>query len=581
MESLKIYEDLINKNGSRKVLFLVENGLKKKEYVNKLETKFCEELKITTYLNFVKSELKKYWPLIKNTKKIEPTFVNNTFVEFFITKKVREYRLEKEYFYDITSSDKNISKNIISNIKYLIESNNYSKNTLSKIYEHKKEKVSELIFSNMWDIMNEYFEVFIKNEILDDNLCLYIYNNYLLNNEKYKNILNKIEYVLVDSLEKSIACEIDFLLECRNVIGFYDQSKDYSMYKNIDNDYIKKNLFNRENTKIINKEVDYIINSEKIDICDDTILFDEMIKSVLKKINELINGGYKKGDIALIVPINNNIFEENIKNSYNKEFSKENGQVFKNIKNTNRLIDKSYVNALFVALSIYLNNENILNDFEYINFIEVMFNVNKIEARKILKNENFGEFKNEIKGYENKEVYEFLQEFYLQRIIKMKHGKENIKTVRKLILESELFIKNYKIIDENFTNREFLEVIKDFLNDYNSINDLSDLNKYILISSSVSYLNSNQKRKVVIMFDLDSYNFSIDKNLSNMIITRKSFDTIYSDEIERNYKQYYISNLIYNLVNDCEKFYGFKSEYSMQGFNELTDLYELLLEIKN
>ncbi len=83
------------------------------------------------------------------------------------------------------------------------------------------------------------------------------------------------------------------------------------------------------------------------------------------------------------------------------------------------------------------------------------------------------------------------------------------------------------------------------------------------------------------MFDLDSYNFSIDKNLSNMIITRKSFNTIYSQEIENKYKKYYINNLICNLVNNCEKFYGFKSEYSMQGYNELSDLYEFLLEIKN
>ena len=44
-------------------------------------------------------------------------------------------------------------------------------------------------------------------------------------------------------------------------------------------------------------------------------------------------------------------------------------------------------------------------------------------------------------------------------------------------------------------------------------------------------------------------------------------------------KKYYLYNLIYNLLQDSEEIYAFKSEYSVNGFMQESMLYGLLLKL--
>ena len=73
----------------------------------------------------------------------------------------------------------------------------------------------------------------------------------------------------------------------------------------------------------------------------------------------------------------------------------------------------------------------------------------------------------------------------------------------------------------------------------------------------------------------------IEKDISNPLVLRKSFKEkeIYSDEMEDKNKKYYLYNLIYNLLQDSEEIYAFKSEYSVNGFMQESMLYGLLLKL--
>ena len=73
----------------------------------------------------------------------------------------------------------------------------------------------------------------------------------------------------------------------------------------------------------------------------------------------------------------------------------------------------------------------------------------------------------------------------------------------------------------------------------------------------------------------------IEKDIANPMVLRKSFEEkkIYSDYMEESYKKYYLYNLVYNLLINSEEVYGFKSEYSVNGFMQESIMYGLLLKL--
>lgn len=81
---------------------LVPNNNTKIRYERSLRLNYSEELKITTYISFVKKELVKYWPLIIekcdeiSTKVVSPTFISNSLSEYLIVQKVKEKGYKKD-----------------------------------------------------------------------------------------------------------------------------------------------------------------------------------------------------------------------------------------------------------------------------------------------------------------------------------------------------------------------------------------------------------------------------------------------------------------------------------------------------
>ncbi len=63
---IEIYKRLVksNNNKTKKIMMLVPNNITKLQYDRKINIEFSEEIKITTYLNFVKKELIKFWPIV-------------------------------------------------------------------------------------------------------------------------------------------------------------------------------------------------------------------------------------------------------------------------------------------------------------------------------------------------------------------------------------------------------------------------------------------------------------------------------------------------------------------------------------
>ena len=607
---INIYENIIKKNNyrSKNILFLVPNSITKLNYMRDINLPFSEELKITTYSHFVQSELIKYWPIVvKNCNQIKkdqisPSFISPSLSEYIIKSYVKKMREEENYFEDIVGTDKSICRNIMDNLSKACF-NNFDINSIGeKIYDTKKNRndLNRYSYSQMQEIIDYYVETLFLEGIIDNSLSIYLYNNFLLNNKDYKEKLKKeYKYLIVDSLENSSVSEgnlIDELMQSvEDAYIFYDKSKDYSSFKNVDIKYIEENILKRHfsehsEDKFIFDEINIQTlykEKNKINIDENSHLYDEMIEAVGNKIEELIRSGKNLKDIVIISPINNSILDYKICNKL-----KEKNIEIQNTKMDSKIIDHPYANALVVATCIFLNLQHFIKEEEYINFIEVLFEVNKIRAIKIYntRHEN-EEYKNLIEFIRNKEkeslrISEFLLQFYIEKMLNLKNGKENVQFCKEIIKQGDIFSEILEDLNINKKEKHeiFIKCLKENINDYYMSSDMEDMKKSnkIIIATPYTYINANINRKIQLWLDIGSnvWNMKIEKDISNPLVLRKSFkEKIYSDEMEENYKKYYLYNLIYNLLINSEEVYAFKSDYSVNGFMQESMMYTLLLRL--
>lgn len=607
---INIYENIIKKNNyrSKNILFLVPNSITKLNYMRDINLPFSEALKITTYSHFVQSELIKYWPIVvKNCnqikkEKISPSFISPSLSEYIIKSYIKKMREEENYFEDIVGTDKSICRNIMDNLSKACF-NNFDINSIGeKIYDTKKNRndLNRYSYSQMQEIIDYYVETLFLEGIIDNSLSIYLYNNFLLNNKDYKEKLKKeYKYLIVDSLENSSVSEgnlIDELMQSvEDAYIFYDKSKDYSSFKNVDIKYIEENILKRHfsehsEDKFIFDEINIQTlykEKNKINIDENSHLYDEMIEAVGNKIEELIRSGKNLKDIVIISPINNSILDYKICNKL-----KEQNIEIQNTKMDSKIIDHPYANALVVATCIFLNLQHFIKEEEYINFIEVLFEVNKIRAIKIYntRHEN-EEYKNLIEFIRNKEkeslrISEFLLQFYIEKMLNLKNGKENVQFCKEIIKQGDIFSEILEDLNINKKEKHeiFIKCLKENINDYYMSSDMEDMKKSnkIIIATPYTYINANINRKIQLWLDIGSnvWNMKIEKDISNPLVLRKSFkEKIYSDEMEENYKKYYLYNLIYNLLINSEEVYAFKSDYSVNGFMQESMMYGLLLRL--
>lgn len=608
-EVLDRYKNLIKlkENKTKSILLLVPNNNTKLVYNRKLNLKYSEELNINTYIGFIKKEIIKYWPIITescnkvNKNIISPKFISNSLSEYIINERVRKKRNLEGYFEDITGTNRNIAMSINTNINKAALSLIDFKTIGEKIYLSKKnrDKLLRFSYSQMDEIIDYYINILLSNAMLDNSLSIYLYNNYLLTSEVYLNsIKDKIEYLIVDSLENCCVAEIDFI----DVVSKYNEDsfiyfnpiRDYSVFNNIDINYTEEKIIKsciqetNISTELLEIEDLYSL-PVNIELYQSSTLYSDMIDEICNKIIELVNSGVNINDISIISPINNNVLDYQIKNKLNKE----NIEVI-NTKKDRKIIDYPYSNTLLVATCIFYEYEDYIKDEEYISFIEIILSTNRIHAFKILNHKEENSRLDEIIKYIkdkrklNISIDEFLIQFYIDKLLNLKEGKSNVNICKSIISESEVFVDSIKSLGldkDKSSEHIFIEALKTTINDFYSNYDIEELknSNSILITTPYSYISSNINRPIQLWVDIGSnaWNMKIEKELSNIVVLRNSFEErkIYTDAMEESCKKYYLYNLIYSLMVNAKEIYAYKSEYTVNGYIQESILYSLLLKI--
>ncbi len=605
---IEIYENIIkeNKYKSKDILFLVPNSITRLSYKRKLNIPYTDKLQIVTYTSFVKSEIVKYWSIIQsdcneiNTSKISPSFISQSLSEYIIMDYLKKTREEENYFNDIVSTNKSICKSILDNFSKSCFNNLDINNIGEKIYNSKKNRdnLDRYSYTQMQEVIDFYVQSILSNGIVDDSMAVYLYNKYLLNNEIYrKRLIGDCKYIIVDSLENASASEVDLievlLKTTKDSYIFFDKTKDYSSFKNVDIDYTQERIIDKffGNEEIATDKIN--INSFtklniNINLNQGYNLYDEMIDGICEKVKILIENGKKLNDIAIISPINNSILDYKILS----KLSKYNIEV-KNTKIDSKIIDYPYANALVVALCIFYDLEFLIKDEEYVNFIEIIFELNKIQAIKLFNNRyednRYSDLINYIKDKQsqNLRTSEFLVQFYIEKMLNLKDGTKNVQYSKDIIRQADIFseILQDLNIEQDKGKEIFIRCLKENINSYYVSYDIEQMKDEdsIILTTPYTYISANINRPIQLWLDIGSNAWctKIEKDISNPLVLRKSFPEkeIYSDEIEDNKKVYYLYNLIYNLISQSEEVYAFKSEYSINGFVQESMLYGLLTRI--
>ena len=603
-EILQNYIQIIKNNNfkSNDILIFTDNSVASLNYIRQIDINISEELKIRTYSQFVREEVTTYWPIILSSckniikKDLVPTFISTNLKTYIFEKKIEEMRNKNSYFEDVTGTNRAIASNIMNNLDHAIYNEIDYKNIGEKVYNSKanKDNINNKSYIQMNEIIEEYMDEMISNSIIDNTISVYLYNNYLLKDKIYKDQLAKrYNYLFVDDLQNISASQV-------SLIEFFEE-KEKQIYLYLDNNkYFSsfiKNVLKYIHNKLLIKEENYsnigifdLINMPaKIELDQSSQLYGEMIYNIALKIEKLVEQGVSKKDIVIINPINTPVLDYEISN----KLSSKNIDIL-TIKNNSKLIDYQYGNVLYVAVTIYCKKQQYIKEEEYINFIQILFDLNRLEAYRVYKNrDNDENYKSVIKYIDTKRdeklnIGEFLTKFYIDKVLNLKEGLNNVFICKNIISESEAFVdalEKLNLKDNKDADEIFIISLKKFIKDYFIARDIEDIKNKdaVLITTPYSYIANNIDRKIQIWVDIGSntWNMKIEKDLANPLVLKKSFKDgeIYTSEIEETYKKYYMYNTVYNLLKNAENIYAYKSEYSINGYIQEGGLYSTILRL--
>ena len=603
-EILQNYIQIIKDNNfkSNDILIFTDNSVASLNYIRQIDINISEELKIRTYSQFVREEVTTYWPIILSSckniikKDLVPTFISTNLKTYIFEKKIEEMRNKNSYFEDVTGTNRAIASNIMNNLDHAIYNEIDYKYIGEKIYNSKanKDNINNKSYIQMNEIIEEYMDEMISNSIIDNTISIYLYNNYLLKDKIYKDQLAKrYNYLFVDDLQNISASQVslvEFFEEKEKQIYLYlDNSKYFSSFIKNDLKYIHNKLLIQEENYSNIGIFDLINMPAKIELDQSSQLYGEMIDNIALKIEKLVEQGVSKKDIVIINPINTPVLDYEISN----KLSSKNIDIL-TIKNNSKLIDYQYGNVLYVAVTIYCKKQQYIKEEEYINFIQILFDLNRLEAYRVYKNRDNDEYYKSVIKYidtkrdEKLNIGEFLTKFYIDKVLNLKEGLNNVFICKNIISESEAFVdalEKLHLKDNKDADEIFIISLKKFIKDYFIARDIEDIKNKdaVLITTPYSYIANNIDRKIQIWVDIGSntWNMKIEKDLANPLVLKKSFKDgeIYTSEIEENYKKYYMYNTVYNLLKNAENIYAYKSEYSINGYIQEGGLYSTILRL--
>lgn len=628
------------------ILVLIMNRYQGITWKRELYLKTSGETKILTYQGFVRKELIKYWPIIERScskvkkGKIRPEFVSADTANYMMEVLVDYFRKKKGYFMNITSTSSRIAADLVSNISKasfsLINIDEIGKRLYNSLQV--KEGIKEETYRQVDKVIEHYIDSFLMQGSVDYGISVYLYNEYLLKDQLYRENLKKIKYLVVDDLDEISPAQLNLI----NILGdhiqeaylFNNHEGAFCSYYGADSEYLNQNItFDYEKIEL---EEEFSCNEEFINFIDkinertlnimpqwegkipaysdmSSQLRSEMIDKIGEKIRELIEKGEKPQDIVVISPFNDFILRYELESKL-----KSIGVNVINTSKKSRLIDNPYVHCL-VVMTVLCNKTidiNLTID-DYRKFFSMVLNLDLIKASILskcaVKDRNMQQLQErtiERIGFDTTEKYNYLKEWieryedliqqksmpldeffrraFLELLIILPGAKDNISICKNLSETAEKFIGilvQFNTMDN--PEEKFIKFIRSEGQDFYSLRELETITLNldgVIITNPYNFLTSNLNSKIQVWADINSNMWSPRnaKELTNNYVLRNTWDinNIYTDEIEEKNKQNNLITIIKCLMRKCMgEIYFYGSEYSINGYEQQSAFSDMIADM--
>lgn len=533
---------------------------------------------ILSYFSFVQKEIKNNWDLLKENfdSGIKPIFLTFESSQTLMTKLVEFFR-EKNKLKGINYSSQEIAQKMLSNL-YSLATGNISYNNFSNLIQKQNflPKLSEKDYEELQNLLELYLGRTLKEAVFDYPSCLYIYNNYLLENENYLKKIKKYKYILVDDYQSQIPC----------INIFLSKFSDFSLYKNnfgaygvhFPNSFKDEGILNLDKiVKLENSDKDLegiynnlfynkalALNSKKIQINrefeEKNDLYDYIFKLIEKAKEKGIN------NISIISPSRNVILLEKL-----ERFSKEKEINFLNLDKNERILDNPYIYALCSLSIIYFDyGKFYLNQDEIRQILIVFFKIDIFEATELSKKirsdrafiENISKYYKDTPEFIKElfqKKYKYAYEFYEELINnKDSFNEKLVEALYKLYDFSKIFIENIKEFKNiKDKNKEFFYTLRNGVKESETLFELNSKINFqgLSLGTPASFLKLNKQSDLVIVIDTGSklWNLNFVNFMQNPFILNGNVKSIYDWEQNNLHKREELYNLLLGLLHGTNK----------------------------
>ncbi|SFL38386.1 hypothetical protein [Halanaerobium salsuginis] len=379
----KKYQQLAAEVGSEKILLFLNSARAVSKFREDLALNRSGNLSIFTYFGFINQELNRNWPAVEKKysgqqQTIEPTFMNIETSHFLMSNYVDRYRKAKSYFLNIKARPVQIAVQLIDNLNLAAFNLLDLEELKTRLFswcgddEERQEYAQQSL-----DIMLTFRKFCLKYRLLDYSAAVTMFNDNLLFDSKYQNLLkNKYQYLLIDDLEKLIPAGQKLAIQLLKVglEGYFafNQNGGFNRFFGGDPAAAKQNFFpgaaeiielkNNYTSSSLNSElavdIKKVIKNRKANFITsklfiaeiDSELRGEMLIKVAQQVVALLKKGVKSDQIAIVSPQIDKVLSFSLEKILTK-----NGYQLSNFNRSKRLIDIPFARALLILYLFYVD----------------------------------------------------------------------------------------------------------------------------------------------------------------------------------------------------------------------------------
>ena len=569
------YLKLINNNvEAEKVLVLVQNSRKKKEFINEIKNKHplgnIGSIKIYSFWGLIREYILENWAEVENSIKDNKAKIIPSLCGLEISQYIFKNCIEEVDFSGYNSSTSLLHQLFRRNS--LINLNDLSKEEVEK----RAQILSESYSKEANEAINRYKAKTIDLRAFDYIRQINIFE--LL----YKKLKNNFEYVFIDDGDEITPCVLAYLKHIKSeikefFIGYdpYGSSRlgylgainvDFEEFLNEKANILKS--LSEEKTKEALYIFDCVQNDKPIELnsiqSKSFLKRNEMVLEVIKDIKNLLNNGVKPSEIAVITPICDNFLKTELGKSNFK---------FNFISKNEKLNENKLVGYLLEFLKIINDtNNSFVSPYVLKGILIELLHIEKKEAIKLIqeyKNEN--EFKSEnifdLMKSKDKEEFKKFVEFYekirfeslsnqLYSVIAnfIKIDKESSKDIIKINRLLKQIGDFEDVFEDNFKKEDLINQLENTIISENPLSDEEIDDDCILVSTAQKIIDYSYKTKYQLLLDVSSENWLKQDigPLYNAWVMQKTWDKD-SFELDDNINltKDRTARILYNLVFKC------------------------------